>query len=362
MNKYVYNTVTLAVFLSIAGCSDSENDITTSLTTENRTAQVIQLADPQTSSAKHFNGVVNSQHVAALAFRVPGTIDALLVSEGDVVEKGDLLATLDKHDYQVALEELEAKLLEAKSAHALANNELKRVKQARKDDAIATVNLDRAISAYERSLAMVKVVEKNIERAEDALRYTELRAPFSGLVGAIAFEEYEQLMPGISVLALQSPNQLQVEIDVPENLITQLTQGQEAVVSWYGATQKVNAVITEIFPFPHLIKQTYTVKLDLEGQPEDLFIGKALTVSIDTQANQDSFCLPYSAVYGANDSLYVNKVDHLVVRAAKVKTNVLKGDTVCIQGDIGTGDHVVITGTKYLKDGDKLADIVTRTE
>ncbi|MCV6037316.1 HlyD family secretion protein, partial [Escherichia coli] len=87
----------------------------------------------------------------------------MFVNKGSVVEKGQVIATLDKHDYQVSLEELQARMLEAQSAHKLAKAELKRVKQATSDDAIASVNLDRAISSYERSLSAVKVVEKNIQ-------------------------------------------------------------------------------------------------------------------------------------------------------------------------------------------------------
>lgn len=361
MNKYVYNATALAILFSLGGCNDTDNSINTD-SQQQKIAKVIQLTSPESQAKKHFNGVVNSQNIAGLAFRVPGTIETLLVSEGDFVNKGDLLATLDKHDYQVALEELEAKLLEAQSAHALASNELKRVKQARKDDAIASVNLDRAVSAYERSLAMVKVVEKNIERAQDALRYTELRSPFSGLVGAIAFEQYEQVMPGISVLALQSPNELEVEIDVPENLIANLKVGKEAFVTWYGSESQIDAVITEVSPFPHLIKQTYTVKLALSDKHDDLFIGKALTVSINTSSSAEEFCLPYSALAGTGDTLYINKVKDLVVQSKEVVATTLRSETACVQGDLNAGDNVVVTGTKYLKDGEQLSSIVTRSE
>lgn len=93
-------------------------------------------------------------------FRVPGTINNIAVKAGDSVVKGQLIAQLDDHDYQVVLQELEAKMLEAQSAHKLAKAELQRVQQAAQDDAIAQVNLDRAISGYERSQSAIKVVKK----------------------------------------------------------------------------------------------------------------------------------------------------------------------------------------------------------
>ncbi|MFM2581810.1 efflux RND transporter periplasmic adaptor subunit [Vibrio fortis] len=361
-HKHVRSAVALAILFGLSGCNSADTNKVTSLKESKKVAQVIKIGNPSLQTTKHFSGVINSQNIAGLAFRVPGTIDSLLVAEGDFVNKGDLLATLDKHDYQVTLEELQAKLMEAKSAHRLANNELKRIEQARKDDAIATVNLDRAVSAYERSLAMVNVVKKNIERAQDALNYTELRAPFSGLVGAIAYEQYEQILPGISILALQSPNDLQIEIDVPENLVSGLQVGKEAVVSWYGAETEIPAVISEVSPFPHLIKQTYIVKLDLSQAHDDLFIGKALTVSINTHSKDSAYCLPYSALAGAGDTLYVNTVNELTVHSIPVDATELRADFACVKGDLFAGDSVVVTGTKYLKDGEKLSSIVTRSE
>ena len=71
-------------------------------------------------------------------------MESVFVNKGSVVEKGQVIATLDKHDYQVSLEELQARMLEAQSAHKLAKAELKRVKQATSDDEQKKASLDKA--------------------------------------------------------------------------------------------------------------------------------------------------------------------------------------------------------------------------
>ena len=144
------------VFISLAGCQKTtQTTLVSDLNDYN--VQVMQLESASARSEKVFTGKLQSTKTAGVSFRVPGTIQKIFVKTGDSVVKGQLLAQLDPHDYQVVLEELEAKALEAKSAHKLAKNELSRVKQAISDNAIASVNLDRAISGYERSESAVKV-------------------------------------------------------------------------------------------------------------------------------------------------------------------------------------------------------------
>ena len=133
------HTVIALSLTALFGCNDSEATIAQKQT---RPIQVIQLEPLSHQVEKSFTGKLQSSETAGVAFRVPGTIQKMMVSVGDSVKKGQPLAQLDPHDYQVALEELQARALEAKSAHKLAKSELVRVKQAIADNAIADVNLD----------------------------------------------------------------------------------------------------------------------------------------------------------------------------------------------------------------------------
>ncbi|ETX83917.1 hlyD secretion family protein, partial [Vibrio parahaemolyticus EKP-028] len=168
MNHQIKTAALSTIALSLLGCNQAQPQVEEP--SASRPVQVIEVNERNEELNKSFSGIVKAKETASLSFRVPGTVESVFVNKGSVVEKGQVIATLDKHDYQVSLEELQARMLEAQSAHKLAKAELKRVKQATSDDAIASVNLDRAISSYERSLSAVKVVEKNIQRAKDALR------------------------------------------------------------------------------------------------------------------------------------------------------------------------------------------------
>lgn len=360
MKRFSTLSIAIGLVIGLTGCNQTQ--VVEQTKVSQKTLQVIELADSEAQSTKHFSGVVRSQESAELAFRVPGTITHIHVVKGQSVQQGDLIAQLDPHDYQVALEELEARKLEAVSAHKLAKAELKRIKQATQDDAIASVNLDRAVSGYERSLSAIKVVDKNIQRAKDTLRYTQLRAPFDGVIGSVDFDAHEQILPGIAVATLQDNMQLEVEVDVPENLIEQFNLGQQGKVSWYQSKTALNAQVTEIAPLPHLIKQTYTVTYRIDAENNSLFPGKAVSLSTNLGMAQGAYCIPYSALVGEKQDMHVNLVRDLHVVKTPVELESLDAYQACVKGEMEGGDHVVVSGSHYLSDGDRADKLVLRVQ
>ncbi|MFA0055804.1 MULTISPECIES: efflux RND transporter periplasmic adaptor subunit [Vibrio] len=333
---------------------------------EERPIQVIQLEPLAHQAQKSFTGKLQSSETAGVAFRVPGTIQNILVSTGDTVVKGQPLAELDPHDYQVALEELQARALEAKSAHKLAKAELARVQQAIDDNAIANVNLDRAISGYERSEAAVKVVEQNIRRAKDTIRYTQLLAPFDGIVASSNFDKYEQVLPGISVFTIHNPDQLEVTIDVPENLIHKFSPEQQSQISWYGSKQDLTAYASEISTQPHPIKQTYSVTyrlapLDNTQLSRQLLPGKAVTLSTQLGEISNNFCLPYSAIVNQSGIEQVFTVENEKAQGVMVNVVSFNKNSACVESTLKDGDYVVVSGSQYVIEGQHFSNIQVKS-
>ena len=345
------HTVIALSLTALFGCSDSEATIAQKQT---RPIQVIQLEPLSHQVEKSFTGKLQSSETAGVAFRVPGTIQKMMVSVGDSVKKGQPLAQLDPHDYQVALEELQARALEAKS-------ELVRVKQAIADNAIADVNLDRAISGYERSEAAVKVVEQNIRRAKDSIRYTQLLAPFDGVVAASNFDQFEQVLPGISVFTIHNPDQLEVKIQVPENLIHEFQPNQTAVINWYGSEEKLIGYAAEIATSPDLIKQTYAVTYHVETTNKSVLPGKAVTLTTQLGEASNNFCLPYSALVNQSGIEQVFTVQNEQAHGVTVDVVSMSQNTVCVESTLNDGDFVVVSGAQYVMEGQHFSDIQVKS-
>ncbi|WP_261396921.1 efflux RND transporter periplasmic adaptor subunit [Photobacterium rosenbergii] len=361
----------IASGLALTGCDDQSPLEPTH--TIKQPVNVIRLADNQKIKRHQFTGKLKSSETAAIAFRVPGLIHELLVKPGESVEKGQVVARLDPHDYQVSIRELEARLYEAKASYKLAKIELKRVKQAVKDDAVSSVSLDRAQSGYERAKAMVEVVSQNLQRAKDSLSYTELKAPFDGVIARNNFEAFEQVSPGLSVFTLHKPQLLDVEIDVPENLIDQFsdTISTSASISWYQAERALPAELIEVETLPDPIRQTYTVtyQVDTEAVAKARVLpGKSVTLTTSLAGQSDVFCLPYSAVLGEESEHYVFTVDHdgtgenNTVQSVGVQVDTFQDSKMCVQGRLNSKDLIVVAGGSYLQPGDTVGDIRLRSK
>ncbi|WP_299809428.1 efflux RND transporter periplasmic adaptor subunit [uncultured Shewanella sp.] len=356
--------VTSLSFLILTGCSEvpaqteTQGNIQEQLQSSiaKRPVQIMLLGANSEVNFKQFSGVLESSQSARLAFRVSGTIDSILVKTGDKVAKGQVLARLDPHDYRVTVVELEARLAEAKASHQLASVELARVKQAIADDAISQVNLDRATSGYKRSLAMVEVVTQHLTKAQDALSYTELKAPFEGVIASQSQETFEQTSPGISLFSIHQPAQLKAVIEVPENLMASINGQQSASVSWFGNDKPLTASFSEMNTLADPIKQTYTVQYTIDQINQAVMPGKSVTVSVDMKRTTEQYCIPYSALVNAQDDEFatannaqVYTLEQQRIVAKKVKVKAMQKSKVCVEGDLDEGDKLVITGVDYLK-------------
>jgi RND family efflux transporter MFP subunit len=323
-----------------------------------RSVEVTELHPESFYSQKQFTGVIQSSQKSKLSFRVPGVIEEVLVKEGESVKKGQLLARLDPHDFEVHLSELMARRDEATAAFDLAKIELDRIKQATDDDAIAKVNLDRAISGFKRSEAMVNVMQKNIQKAQDALSYTQLKAPFDGVIAQQKIDVFEQVIPGISIFTLHKLDTLEAVIDVPENMIEQLNSVEKAKVQWYNSNTIIDATFQEKSTQPDPIKQTYKVSFKLANVPKGILPGKSITLSIAVEPEEDNFCLPYSAIVGEHSSQNIFTVEQGKINTVPVQVETLNANLVCLKGDLKTGQKVVVTGAPFFKQGDSVGPML----
>lgn len=344
-----------AVVLALTGCSQATSVPAPESTP--RPVNVVTLAAAQSAAEHRFSGVLEARQQANLGFKVTGRLAALPVPVGSWVEAGDVLAQLETHDYELSVQELEARLVEARASHRLALSELTRVKQAIADNAMAEVNLDRAVSGEARARAAINVLEVNLEKARDGVRYTTLRAPFAGQVGQRFVEAHELVSDGQPILALHTPDALQVVIDLPENQLTQVSAGQTAWAKGTGLPSPVAAVATEIASQPHPLKRTYAATFILTAPHDTLRPGQTVQLSWQADHSPSGHCLPAAALLTEQGQPQLVRVrGH---RAERLPVQILRQreQQLCVTGPLEAGDQIVIAGAHYLHDGDAVGEV-----
>ena len=114
--------------------------------------------------------------------RVSGYIKEIEFRDGQLVEKGDLLMTIDQRPFQTTLDSATAQLAAARAAQRRAAIELERGEELVESGTLSVQVLDERLAAKLRTDAEIEIAEAAIRAAELNVEFTEIRAPFSGRI------------------------------------------------------------------------------------------------------------------------------------------------------------------------------------
>ncbi|MEM6973846.1 MAG: efflux RND transporter periplasmic adaptor subunit [Pseudomonadota bacterium] len=168
-----------------------------------------------------FTGRFQAVDEVAIRARVSGYLDAVHFEAGQVVEKGDLLFTIDPRPFEAALAEAEARLAEAEAAAELADTELTRAERLRAGGHVAQSVLDTRAQEAASAAASIAAAEAAVERARLDLGFTEIHAPVTGRISDDAVSPGNLIAAGAGAEALTTV----VSLD-PIHFVFDATEGQ----------------------------------------------------------------------------------------------------------------------------------------
>jgi RND family efflux transporter MFP subunit len=162
--------------------------------------------------------------------RVSGTLETVHFTDGQFVRQGDLLFTIDRRPFQVALEEARANLAQAKANLTYAVTDLARGKDLVGRDVISRQTFDQRSQAKAVAEANVAAQEAAVKQAGLNLEYTELRAPVAGRIGDRRVSQGNLVMGGITgtttlLATIQSTDPIRFEFTMDEGSYLRYLRG-----------------------------------------------------------------------------------------------------------------------------------------
>jgi membrane fusion protein (multidrug efflux system) len=152
---------------------------------------VIKVEKGDVQLYEQFVGQVYGMKDVPVRARMEGVLLKIHFSEGEEVKEGDLLYSVDPDQILANVASQKAKLAEAQTILANAENELERYKPLAKINAVSKSDLDYAQSKRDAAAASVEAARGNLKASEINLGYTEISSPITGFIGKTNAEEGE---------------------------------------------------------------------------------------------------------------------------------------------------------------------------
>jgi RND family efflux transporter MFP subunit len=278
-------------------------------------------------------GTINPKLHSVIEAKVSGRIDKMLVTPGQRVKQGELLAELD-------MREIKARLDQATAVREQTANDLKRF-----TDLLAK----RAITQqeFESVQSKARVAQATVIETETMLSYAKVTAPFDGLITRKLADIGDLASPGKPLIEMEDPTSLRFEAAVPEAIIDRVALG--AKLSVRIGSNEIEGTVSEVSPAADPSSRTFLVKLDLPPV-RGLRTGQFGRVEIPV-SETSVLRVPASAVIQRGQMelafVVVNKAAQLRI----VKTGKRIGDEIEVVSGLNAGEKVVTEGVGGLVDG-----------
>lgn len=321
-----------------------------------------QVFSTSVAKVRTFSGTAQAGVESKLSFKVSGTIQRLDVKVGARVKKGHLIAALDPEDYILKVQHAEASLARALAEARNEEANYKRVRELYENDNASLNDLDAARAAAESTAAAVRSYQTQIELAKLQLQYTKLKAASDGAIAEVNVELNENVAAGFPIVMLTAGADLEVEVAIPESLISDINEGSPATVRFDALPGRdFKATITEVGVATTKFATTYPVTVRLARRDPDVRFGMAAEVAItfEPKGRSGVFILPPLAVGEDREGRFVFVIEPAeqglgVARRRPVKIGELTADGLEVTEGLADGDRVAVVGVSKLTEGLKV--------
>lgn len=297
-------------------------------------------------------GTTRAVRRANLSFIVAGRLADRPVDLGDRVEEGDPLAQLDPRPFVNELRSSEAALAEVAARLAQTERHRHRVVRLHAEGIASQRSLEEAGTTEEQLRASFELARSRVREAGRALAEATLVAPFDGVVTRVHLEPGEFARAGSAVVTLSGSGDLEIEVEVPESVASNLAEGQPANVQFPLAGGLVApARLTSVSRGAEEPGRLFPIIAEL-GPTPGVIPGMAGELLLRTSSGARPAVPLASVVDPSGKHPHVFRVRDGSAHRVPVRVHSLVGDRVTVSGGLEEGEPIVVEGHFGLLDGD----------
>ena len=313
-------------------------------------------------------GEVVSGRESRVATRVAGIAEEVTPSVGDVVKAGDVLARMDTELFEIGLAQARAQVGVAEAGVGATQARLDRAEKAfrraeslRENSTIAEAQLEDRAGEYAEALGARQEAEARVDAARTALRRAEydlanatVRAPFDGVVVAVATEVGQFVAAGSEVATLVDIGAMEVEANVPARFVDALSDDL-TVSAFSDAGGELTLRLRAVLPTEFSATRTRPVRFALVASAEAPAIGQSVTLNLPISVPRTVTAVPKDALIQARGGWQVFVAEDGKAQPRTVEIGAAMGDRFEVLSGLVPGDQVVVRGNERLRPGQDIA-------
>lgn len=226
------------------------------------------------------DGTVEAVNQGTVAAQTSGRVTEILYDVNDFVPAGAVILRLRATEQQAGLKQAAATLQEARARELEAQTKYKRIADMYERQVVPKATFDEATAARDSAVARLAAARAALDTATEGVSYTEIRAPYAGVVTKRLVEVGESVHPGTPLMSGLSLQYLRVSVDVPQSSIEAVRRIKQAAVYIDGRRIEVDKLT--VFPEAAKPSNTFRARLELPENAADLYPGMFVKVGFVT--------------------------------------------------------------------------------
>jgi RND family efflux transporter MFP subunit len=340
------------VALAVAGCkADAE--------VKPPALQLVRtvIAEPTSRSVSiSLTGEIQAQTTSDLSFRTSGQVKERLVDVGAHVASGQVLARLDSSEQDADLASARASVTASEATLKAAQSAFERQKSLLPNGYTARAAYDQAQEALRTSQGQLDAARAQLGTAEEALGYTELRAPADGIITQRSIEVGQVVQAGQSAYRLALDGKRDAVFYLNEATLIGAKREVNVTLSLISdPSVKATGHVREISPSVDAKTGTVQVKIGIDGDAKGMTLGASVSGSV-THLSPPRILLPWSALseLDGKPAVWVYDPATSTVDRKAIQIDTYDTGLLVVASGLATGDQVVAEGAKMLTPGQKV--------
>lgn len=255
---------------------------------------------------REVDGTIEAVNQATVSAQTSGRVAEILYDVDDVVPAGAVIMRLKGTEQRAGLQVAQASLTEARARNAEAAASFQRIAELFARRVVSKSQLDQSTANRDAAAARLAAAEAGLTAAQEGVGYTEIRAPYGGVVTKRLVEVGETVTPGTPLMTGLSLRDLRVATAIPQSLVMQVRKLKQAAV--YVGDARIAAAKITIFPEAATPSSTFRARLDLP--PGEIGLAPGMYVKVGLVIGEaERILVPLSSVVERSEVSAVYVID-----------------------------------------------------